>query len=320
MRLLFLLLFSFVATCVHSSNIYKPQHLIDIEENLFRLNNEEKYDSSLLLINQVIQNPKSTNLDLCFAHIYMSHLNKRLFSYEKIIKDLRTALKYADISSEVDFARTNVIAEIAFYYFDKSYLNESEKLVLEVIPMADKYLDKTTQAYLLIIIGMQQFYESAEIESSLNFLERAEKLLEMSAPCHLPLVYLKQIKVYTSIQDTTQFKRLKSQTEKAIDSCGIYKYKILFVKELKEASEKLNDLESYIKYDALYNNFDSSYSAQSRAIELEYISSELNKERLKKTKNKEKYYKLVLAVCIGFIIILTYFVIRLYRFTKKKDK
>jgi tetratricopeptide (TPR) repeat protein len=202
--------FLFTISFQSISQTKKPNNLLILENQLFKLYNQELYDSAYKKIDQVIKDVNSTNLELCFTHIYLSQLNKRLFSYKKTFEELQIALEYAEKCKDVDFAKTNVLAEMALYYYDKDLIKESEELVLKLLPSAQQYLDETTHAYLLLIVGSIQFIDNNETESALNFFNKAEAILRKFNPCHLPLVYTKKLRLYTNTERAAEYEAIQA--------------------------------------------------------------------------------------------------------------
>ena len=314
--LFFVLLFT---TPFLSAQNIDPQKLND---EISVLNDQFKYEASLLRLEEVIIDKKSTHYDIFNAYIQRSLTYKRLYNYPEVVHNLELAKEHLDVVSDnklKEIGEVRLLVEQLFVAFDNQKWKDVDKLLKEIYTKDLTLLNSETQLFYYNVMATLQMREKDFINAE-KTLNHAIELGKIDNPKHVAAVYIKLI-------DLAEFKKDIQMAEKAFDNAIYYskKYKMLIYE--KFVYYIMSHFYAEIK------DFEKAYYYQKIAVELTYKYSTntfngkltiLDKDLLDKRKNieidYEKKIRYLLITCLIAVVAFLVVVIKLYYSNKEKNR
>ena len=226
----FLFLFFFLITVFLNA---KGLDLHSLEEEIIQYNRAGKHNISQkklsdLLIGGDLSKEDQANVLFLMATTYRS------------VNDYMTCISYLDKTKAIvkDLPQDNVLKmkldyEYAFVYFDNNDYKKSadamkridEEDYVNPFPEDNAYI-LMQQGYLLLV---DHNYEEAEKKYF-----QALKIMKMSSPCNLPIVYTKMMNLYGKRKNILKAEKIYRENFRICDSCNVLKYKILAASEMEK--------------------------------------------------------------------------------------
>lgn len=314
--LFFVLLFT---TPFLSAQNIDPQKLND---EISVLNDQFKYEASLLRLEEVIIDKKSMHYDIFNPYIQRSLTYKRLYNYPEVVHNLELAKEHLDVVSDnklKEIGEVRLLVEQLFVAFDNQKWKDVDKVLKEIYTKDLTLLNSETQLFYYNVMATLQMREKDFINAE-KTLNHAIELGKIDNPKHVAAVYIKLI-------DLAEFKKDIQMAEKAFDNAIYYskKYKMLIYE--KFVYYIMSHFYAEIK------DFEKAYYYQKIAVELTYKYSTntfngkltiLDKDLLDKRKNieidYEKKIRYLLITCLIAVVAFLVVVIKLYYSNKEKNR
>ncbi|MGV0939630.1 MULTISPECIES: LuxR C-terminal-related transcriptional regulator [unclassified Empedobacter] len=296
-----------------------PQKLND---EISVLNDQFKYETSLLRLEEVITDKKSTHYDIFNAYIQRSLTYKRLYNYPEVARNLELAKEHLDEVNDnklKEIGEVRLLVEQLFVAFDNQKWEDVDKVLKEISTKDLSLLNSETQLFYYNVIATLQMREKDFVNAE-KTLNHAIELGKIDNPKHVAAVYIKLI-------DLAEFKKDTQMAEKAFDNAIFYskKYKMLIYE--KFVYYIMSHFYAEIK------DFEKAYYYQKIAVELTYKYSTntyngkltiLDKKLLDKRKNieidYEKKIRYLLITCLIAVFAFLIVVIKLYNSNKEKNR
>jgi len=296
-----------------------PQKLND---EISVLNDQFKYEASLLKLEEVITDKKSTHYDIFNAYIQRSLTYKRLYNYPEVARNLELAKEHLDEVNDnklKEIGEVRLLVEQLFVAFDNQKWEDVDKVLKEISTKDLSLLNSETQLFYYNVIATLQMREKDFVNAE-KTLNHAIELGKIDNPKHVAAVYIKLI-------DLAEFKKDTQMAEKAFDNAVFYskKYKMLIYE--KFVYYIMSHFYAEIK------DFEKAYYYQKIAVELTYKYSTntfngkltiLDKDLLDKRKNieidYEKKIRYLLITCLIAVVAFLVVVIKLYNSNKEKNR
>jgi len=274
-----------------------------LEQKVYRLNNELKYNESQALLLPVLQNKNFSAEDKYQAAILLSYTYKRVFDYQSTLKFLRIARQFAEETNKKDPYLATIRSEEAFVHFDRhdyqkasNLMKTLEKSDFNYISLENKSKLVTQQAYLRFL---DKQYDQAEA-----LYDRAIQLMRASTPCHLPMIFVKKMQLYNAMNRLDLLEDALSQSTLYADSCKIIKYHLYAYEELLHIYESRNDLthiaETKKKLDSLNNIYARDENIASLHNQQENILLAEKDKEIQHEQTSKGYLAISLA---GFVLV-----------------
>ncbi len=296
-----------------------PQKLND---EISVLNDQFKYEASLLRLEEVITDKKSTHYDIFNAYIQRSLTYKRLYNYPEVARNLELAKEHLDEVNDnklKEIGEVRLLVEQLFVAFDNQKWEDVDKVLKEISTKDLSLLNSETELFYYNVIATLQMREKDFVNAE-KTLNHAIELGKIDNPKHVAAVYIKLI-------DLAEFKKDTQMAEKAFDNAVFYskKYKMLIYEKFVY----------YImsQFYAEIKDFEKAYYYQKIAVELTYKYSTntfngkltiLDKNLLDKRKNieidYEKKIRYLLITCLIAVVAFLVVVIKLYNSNKEKNR
>lgn len=280
----------------------QSKKIVDLEFQVYNLNNQFKYTKSQGLIESFIEKEANSNEDLAYAYVIWSYTYKRLYDYTTTISKLETAKVYARKSNNKEKLVDIVNAQLAFSLFDTKNYKESLQLIEKLYNKGFKYNSVENKAKLLMQLAYIGYLNKEYSKSELRY-HQAIILMKKSAPCHLPMIYTKLMSLYDK---TNQISKQKEAMQKSLyyaDSCKILKYSIYIYGEYDKILKQNNEIKESFRVNKILDSINAIYKLENN---LGKLHLEKQKQLVKdKEKVEEKVSLLnMLSSIFAFLIFL----------------
>ncbi|MBN8640476.1 MAG: response regulator transcription factor [Flavobacteriales bacterium] len=270
-----LLLFSITIYC------QKTAELKQLEKTITQNNDTFKYENSIILINNALENKKFSHYDRFYLYLFKATTFKRLFNYEEVFYNLKLAQNEGLYTTNKEECETILKAERSFAYFDIRNIAMAIALIKEIPKKNYKYLSPESRLYIKVQESIVDISDNKTSDAEKK-LEETEKMARDFCPRELPIVFATKAKLYSKINDA-------SKKEKALQD-GLYfakkfkilKYEMYMYEVMKYYYTESNDKNLKIyqrKFDSLFNQYNAIiHNGKLTLLERELIEKKHQKE------------------------------------------
>lgn len=301
--------------------------ITDLEKNVYELNNELKYEQSLVIINRFLNQPTINDEDRYYGNLFLSYTHKRLFDYSTTLKYLNKALEYGIKTDKKDYFINNINCQKSLVYFDIHNYKEASLLMTDLAKSNYKYLNDEYQSKIIMqeayLLYLDKKYDEAEKKYDVAIVK-----MKKSSPCDLPMIYGKKIELYGATSNNEKMMDSYNKSIRIADSCKILKYNLYSNQMLSLAYKKANDFKKAYIYDKICDSLDLIYNQQEHLKKLTELEKKYQTERnLRKIiiqeeviNSKNRFIAILFASLIGIILSLIIYFLRKHQLKLKKDK
>lgn len=291
----------------------------ELEQKVYQLNNKQKYNESQNLLLPILQNTALSNEYKYQAAILLSYTYKRVFDYESTLKFLDKARQFALKTSRESEYLAAVRAEEAFVYFDTHEYAKSDSLMTLLAGSGFEYISLENKSKLVMQQGYLRYLDK-QYNQAETIYNQAIALMQASAPCHLPMILVKKMQLYSAMGLAEKMREALRQSTHYADSCGIIKYHLYAYEELLDIYKSRKDLSSIAVTQFILDSLNKIYLREQRISSLhnqkENILLAKKEEEIQKEKSSTYYLALTLAV----LTLTAFWLVGLYRRTNTKPK
>ncbi|EPR73321.1 two-component response regulator [Winogradskyella psychrotolerans RS-3] len=292
---------------------------VALEDDISKLNDQQLYETSLLKLDKIIQNPKSDSFDKAHAHIQMAYTFKRVYNYVMTINKLDLAETEAKTSIHREELEAQILAEKMFVYFDMQDQSKVSMLLKKLADNKVKHLTRETLAHYYTVLGTVAFQEEDYVEAEENY-DLAISILEQDNPKHLPNIYRAKLALYSTLGDYTKVMKAFEKGLYYAEKHNVPIYDIIIHEGLTKHYENIGDYENALKTQQLVSKKRDEYKATNNSEKLLTLQNSLKQERLKielEAKQKQQFYLIVISITVITLIIVLLVLLRVY---KQKNK
>ncbi|SFM60157.1 regulatory protein, luxR family [Algoriella xinjiangensis] len=290
-----------------------------LNNEISKLNDELKYDSAIIKLEQIINDKKSSKYDLYNAYLQKHITYKRLFIYSEAIENLESAYKIGIKSKQhKEEVETRVSIEKLFIAFDLLKYDEVKEILPQIKKENLNLVDSDTKAFYFAVLGTLNS-KNKEFSLAEENYNNAIKILEKYNPKHLPNIYRKKIGLYGHLNNHN----------KAIESfkTGLFyaeKYKIdIYVLNMYEALthyySDIEDWENAYKNRIIVNDLATKYDAINQSGKLQLLEKQLLNNRNNLEIRNEKNIRIYLSILSFILVILILVLLKLYKTNQQKS-
>lgn len=312
MKYLFFLFFFTTFLQAHSIDPIK------LNDEISELNDIYKYENSIIKLEKIINNSKSTAHDRYHAYLQKALTYKRIYNYPEVLDNLDSALQASKNSEFQEAAEVRILAEQMFVQFDSRNFEEARKL-MEVIALKNTNLLNTEShgfylSAVAVIHMIDKKYDVAE-----STIKEALVLLERENPKHLPMIYTKVIGLAEHLGDRAM---ALDAFEQGMIYANQYKldiYKISLYYTMAHFFVSLEDYKNAYTYENKGLEISSRYNAAFQNGKLSILEKKMLGERKNleiEFEQKKTYFLTLFSV---LLIILLVVAVRLYKSKKEKN-
>ncbi|MDO6621477.1 LuxR C-terminal-related transcriptional regulator [Oceanihabitans sp. 1_MG-2023] len=292
---------------------------IALENEISKLNDQQKYEVSFLKLDKIIDDPSSDSFDRAHAYIQMSYTFKRVYNHVMTVHMLKLAEQEALKSTHKNELEAKILAERMFFYFEiKDF--ENVTLILDKFN-SDKvsYLSRETLAHYHSILAAVAVWDEDYKKAEENY-NIAASILEQVNPKHLPSVYRATLAMHSLVGDSI---KVIQAFEKGLYYAKKYEvplYDLIMHESLTKHYKKKGDYENALKMEELVNIKRKEYDAANSNDKLVSLRNKIKKEREElalKAENNRIYYWSIISVIITVLVITLLVLLGVY---KQKNK
>lgn len=305
---------TFVSVC------FGQQSFRQLEDNVYQLNNAQKYTESQALLLPLLESDAYTANEKYQASILLSYTYKRVGDYQSTLKFLGKARQFSQKTQQADSTSAYVTSQEALAYFDIQQYAKSDSLMSALQKTGFRYIDLENKAKLRMQQGYLLFkkkqYEQAEATYN-----QAIDWLKASSPCDLPMILVKKMQLYADMNRMDLLQDALRQSSVYADSCGIIKYHLYAYEELlniyKARKEPSGMATTILVLDSLKKVYDREVKlAALHNQQEELIEAEKKKQGLED--QTQRNYLIVLAG--GLLLVALLIGLGFWQYRRQKEK
>lgn len=299
------------------SQLINPEEL---NSKISRLNDQYKYEESIVQLEEIIDDQKSSEFDKYNAYLQKALTYKRLYNYPEVSRNLKIASTYGEKSREIiqrESAEVRILMEELFVAFDTQKFDKIDGFITSLNQKNLKLLNSETQAFYANVLATKSIDEK-DFASAERTLNEAIDLLKKEEPKHLPAIFVKLITLNEHLSNKEKAVEAYAQGMYYADKYNMDIYKKLlhytmshFFAETKDYKEAYNfqskGVELTFKYNANYYNGN-----------LTVLDKDLLDQRKNKELDTEKKIRLVLILLSILLIAFIFVLFKLYRFNEQR--
>ena len=288
-----------------------------LNQEITELNNQYKYDSSIVKLEDIISDSSSSHEDKYNAYLQKALTYKRLFNYPEVLNNLNFALKEGVQTERKKAVETRVLIEKMFIQFDLLKFEEARKLFDEINPEDLNLVDGTTRAFFLNVAATMNSLEGnyAEAEKALN---EGIEILKKENPQHLPAVYAKKINLAEEVQDENKAKSAYEQGMLYADKYQMDIYKIRLLYDMSHFYLTKKDFENAYYFERKGNEVSGKYNAPFESGKLNLLEKELINKRRELELRNEQNTRIFLIITSVILLMLILVLFQLFKSNKQK--
>lgn len=301
---LFVLLILVVCTSARS----QEQHIKDLEQNVYRLNNEFKYDQSITAIRDFLSTSKS-NDDRYYGFLFLSYTYRRLFDDSAAWRYLDTALAYGMNSERSAYYINNINCQKALVLFNLQKYDAADSFMTLLAKNNYQDLSDADRAKMFVQEGYLFFSDKNYAQAEAKY-QVAIDLVKTASPCDLPLIYGRQIQVHGATRRLGMMDSAFQLAIKAADDCGIAKSKIFAHEVMAQSYYTMGDYKNAFLYLRKKEGLNAAYDSKTHlekmtALDKKYQTKEKEAKLLRQEKQIQRKNFFIAALIGLFAIIST---------------
>lgn len=290
---------------------------IQLSKEISALNNEHKYDSSIVKLEKIITQKSSSSLDKYYAYLFKAYTYKRLFNYPEVSNNLDYALKEGMKTDQKKAIETRISIEKMFIEFDLLKFEEARLLFEQINPEDLHLVDGTTHAFYLnvkaALLSFDKEYKEAEIA-----LNQGIEILKKEDPRHLAAIYSKIINLAEYTQDEEMAKSAFEEGMRYVEKYPIEVYKIRLWYDMSHFYLVKEDYKNAYYYQFKGSEVSGKYNAPFESGKLNLLEKELIHKKRDLELRNEQNIKLFLAIISVILLMLILVLFLLFKSNKQK--
>lgn len=303
-------LFSFIG-------IAQTKSILNLNKQITAYNDALQYEKSIATLSGIISDENTSNYDKYYAYLLKSHTYKRLFNYTKTLEALEEAYKIGLESDKKEEVKNTILAEKSYVYFDTQEYNKAAVLMRELAKVNYKHINLDDKSWIIMQEGYL-YYLDKNYSKAEHKYDEAIAILEKHRPSQLPNIYGKKIELYNKMKlykkrDISFYTGLQFAKKH-----NKIKYEMYLYEVLKKTYESNNDYKNAFQTQQKFDSISKFYNSIENNGKVEIVEQKLEKEKQNLVLKNEKYVKYMLFGCIVFLIILLYFIVKLYLSNKAR--
>lgn len=289
----------------------------ELEHQVKVYNDSLKYEKSIALLSNVINDSKSSDFEKYYAYLLKSFTYKRVFNYPKALHYLDMALEIGLKTDQKELVKNTILAEKCFIYFDTQDFKKSELLLEQLKGLNYKHLTVPTKCWIIMQDGYIKMLDKKYKESE-QILDRAIELVASDSPENLPNIYGKKIELYNKMGLFDQRDYAFKEGLRLAKKYNKVKYEMYLYQVMRNIFQENKDFENAFYTQKKYDSIVKFYDAVDSNGKLELAEKKLEDENRKLKEENTKYIDYILYGVIVSLVLLLYFIIRLYLSNKAR--
>ncbi len=300
LKLLLVLLCSFIVLA-QAAESWSPAEL---KREISKLNDQHAYEKSIVLLEDILNNPKATAYERAHAYLQKSLTYKRLYNYAVALKNLDLALAESKrTGKQFEEMESLVMMQRMFIYFDLQRYEEFEELFKQIDERRLRYVDTETKAVYTSTLGILAMNKKAYAQAD-TYLDQAIALLLLDNPKHLPNVYRVKVLLYG---EQGAMDKAMAAFNKGLNYADQYKmdiYRIIMYETMTKLYKDRGDYKNAFAYQMQVSDARTKYNANNVSGTLTELEKDLLFNRKAQEVGKEKQQKIYLSIISVILLLL----------------
>ena len=282
------------------------------------LNRNYNYELSIVKLENIINDRKSTAYDKYYAYLLKAQTYKRVFNYPSTLDNLDLAYKEGmktDRKKEVD---TRIRIEKMFIDFDLLNFDKVPQHLAGIDKSTLPLIDGTTLSFYYNVIAVMDIREG-NFEAAESALQEGISTLEKTDPQHLPGVYIKLIGLAESLNDSEM---ARSAFDKGMYYAEKYKmdiYKIRLFFEYSHFFVARQDYKNAYFYQNQGSELTGKYNAPYESGKMNMLEKEMLKTRTDLELRNERNLLIFLTILLVILLVLVLVLYKFFKVSKQKS-
>lgn len=288
-----------------------------LNTEISELNDIYKYENSIIKLEEVINDIKSTQYDRYNAYLQKALTYKRIFNYPAVLVNLDLALNQSENADFYEEAEVRILTERMFVEFDSKKFEEARKLMSILALKNTNHLNAESHGFYLsataVLHIIDRNYEKAE-----NTLNEAIALLRNNDPKHLPMIYTKVIGLAEHLGDKEMAMNAFQQGMLLADEYKLDIYRISLYKTIAHFFVSQQDYKNAYLYENKGVEISNRYNASFQNGKLAVLERNMLEKRKNIELEFEKKRSFLLALSTVLLLVLLVVIFKLYQSKKEK--
>lgn len=288
-----------------------------LEKTVYRYNNSLQYKKSQDTLLKILDSDNISVKERVEINILLSLTYKSLQDYASVTYYLSNAEKLAE-KNKLYSAVNRIQAQFAFAYFDIQDYKKAD-IIMEKLAAADyEHLTDDDKSKLFVQQGYIAFLANNFKEAESEYL-KAEGLMEQNNPCHLPIVYGKQMQLYIFQNNFDRANVLYERGVARAKECHILKYEVYLAEIMMNLYKDKKDINNAYKFNRKFDSLNAIFRPSENLQKL-HIDREI-KLRESEEKTRKSRWNLLIIYTSGCILIsaVAFWLVRYARRLKSKN-
>lgn len=314
MKKLLLLVILFISSLTYASSI----SIDSLRKQVAIASQSEKYDASIQLLTSFLSDKTTSASDRYEAYLLKAGIYRKLYKYEHALYFLNQALQEGIKGVEKNTVEQEIKAERSFIYFDKQEFALAEKLTNELEATHFRYLKPK---YLLFLYTQKGYFllTKKKYTASEATLHKAREIALKHFPAELPIIYGKQIELYHLTRDTVKRDAAYKEGLKWARNSDNIKYEFYLEEIMKNVFSRSNDYKNAFYHQKRCDSLFSTYDSNIKSSRIELLEQRLKQQEYAYGLQKRQDYLLAFAFSSVLLLLLLFFMFKLYKNTKEKN-
>lgn len=298
---------------------------VQLDDEISQLNDVHDYQTSILKLDEIINNPSSTHFDKTYAYIQKSYTYKRVYNYVVALANLDLAGEEASKSTtDREKLETLVLVEKMFIHFDQQQNGEVERILEQLNDERVSTLGRETRAFYYSVLGVLATRKKDFLEAEKRY-DMAIELLEQKNPKHLPNIYRAKVILYGEMDNENHTMDNHEKAMKAYEA-GVYYaekyevdiYKIIMAETMTKYYADKGDYENAFRWQIEVNEKRKRYGAHEISATLTTLESQLREQRKQIELKNQRRIQYYLGALTGILALLLFVMWKLLSVNKQK--
>ncbi len=304
-----LFLFLFIFSFQSFGKQFDPEEL---NEKIAELNNQQKYDESITILENIINDKSSSSYEVYNAYLQKALTYKRIFNYTEVLINLEEAKKWGSKGPHKKEALSRVKIEELFIHFDTLKFDDVERLLTGITEEDIRHLDYQSKGFYIGLLGVMDMRDGRLEEAGKKYDESIEILKEHS-PKDLPNIYRKKIALYSLLNEEEKALEAYDLGLQYAEKYDLGVYKIGIHEAMSKFYYDREDYKTAFHYHLIRVEEFNRYNVTTANDKLKVVERDL----LKKRKDLEiEYEKNIRIFMLVIVVILLAFLLVLLKFFK----
>lgn len=283
-----------------------------LHEEISLLNDKNQNEKSLIKLEAIINDSKSTPYDKYHAYLEKSLTYKQIYNYTGALLNLDHAYNEGQKSKHKEETETRVLIERIFIYYDL----KNDKDLLESLKLVDPknlhFINKETRAFYICILGHLELKKNNNLGAE-RYFDEGIALLEQENPKHLPVLYKAKIQLYNKLKDKEKALEAFNKGIYYATHYGVDIYKITMLESMIFFYVEHNDYKNAYEIQKKVSEERRQYDAANRSGKLNALENVLQQKR---NVEQNKIQRKFIILYISIIVLLTGIIILFIRLNK----